>query len=544
MDVTRDNFVQVLPEIIENLDRTTLMAIDLEMSGIKMDYNTSESDLPMEYFHKAVVPASRYRIIQLGMTLFMPLNTSSSSEPKYATRIYNFYLFPHACGRNMNQEIRMGAGAIEFLNKEDTIDFNKWIKKGLNYFNEKTKKKLKDEIFNDKFSANLEEIICGKSQQVDIYSPDKIKELDKAVERFVHWFEKDLKCETFCFTESSYLFTTYFLQEINKKCKDVFKVLSVEEIRRSENVNRHVKFTRLGEAGVREFIKNKFKQKDSEYREALEFSHAWKLIKEAIKKRDITVTLHNSFLDLLFIYSHLEKPLTKNMLDFKNYLHTEMFPSVFDTKLVSNRFGYGKLSLGQLYEELQKSDKIKNKVIFEMHAQKEGEKMAYHNAGYDSYVTGCAFLLMKNNADLSDDRNKVKLYGQSCFYLNLPNPKMDCLARQNVYVFFPKYKSVPVIKKGKEKPENKKKTLFDKITQLSIKNAQGIVRVTEHKFPDKIKMQPNLFVWLEKELLSSIREELKQDYDIFTMEKYYTFILELFDSKVYKTSDVNKVFDY
>lgn len=73
MDTTRENFEEVLPEVLEAIQGCAFVALDLEMSGISLtdpQFRTNYGDTPQERYAKMRPVASRYNIIQLGLCTF------------------------------------------------------------------------------------------------------------------------------------------------------------------------------------------------------------------------------------------------------------------------------------------------------------------------------------------------------------------------------------------------------------------------------------------------------------------------------------------
>lgn len=73
MDVTKQNFNEVLPTVLEKLQTCKFVSLDLEMSGI---YSTDRSkrirkdDTPAQRYSKMIGPATTYSIIQFGLSIF------------------------------------------------------------------------------------------------------------------------------------------------------------------------------------------------------------------------------------------------------------------------------------------------------------------------------------------------------------------------------------------------------------------------------------------------------------------------------------------
>ena len=73
MDITRKNFNEIFPIVVEKLQTCKFISFDLEMSGI---FSTDRSkrnrkdDTPASRYEKMVGPATTYSIIQFGLSIF------------------------------------------------------------------------------------------------------------------------------------------------------------------------------------------------------------------------------------------------------------------------------------------------------------------------------------------------------------------------------------------------------------------------------------------------------------------------------------------
>lgn len=80
-------------------------------------------DFPEERYTKIKNVAEKFRIIQIGLCLFI----KSNSPNEYIIKPYTFYLFPE--DHSGNQLITCETSAIIF-NRDHKMDFNKWIYEG------------------------------------------------------------------------------------------------------------------------------------------------------------------------------------------------------------------------------------------------------------------------------------------------------------------------------------------------------------------------------------------------------------------------------
>jgi poly(A)-specific ribonuclease len=114
-------------------------------------------------------------------------------------------------------------------------------------------------------------------------------------------------------------------------------------------------------------------------------------LKEIIVRDKKPVIGHNMFFDLLFLVHNLERPLLDDdYFEFKNILHKDLFPIIFDTKLLSMDLKMQTYSLEDLYKHLTIKKSKHYLVDYEENLRKS------HNAFWDAYMTGVCYSEMKN----------------------------------------------------------------------------------------------------------------------------------------------------
>lgn len=155
MDVTNENFIELLPEILETIKQCDFIAIDTELSGLMRERSINRFDLPEERFAQAVKSSRGYFIMQFGLSCF----SRDSSLRSYTNRTYNFYIFPqaHEGLGDVNRTFALQAHAIQFLT-EHGFDFNKLFKHGVSYLTFEEKKKFMTQLKNEsRAGANRDE---------------------------------------------------------------------------------------------------------------------------------------------------------------------------------------------------------------------------------------------------------------------------------------------------------------------------------------------------------------------------------------------------
>lgn len=530
MDITNKNFKETLPLFLNDLSKSEVVSIDLEMTGIRMPDRPSENDTPMEYFSKSIKAALKYKIIQFGMSLFIPDPKTSPSQPIYVSRTYNFYLFPRNFRRNVIKETVMDSDAMDFLISTESIDFNNWINGGLAYYDIKEREKIRTYILGDKFYDILSEIRLGTFKDKGA-KEDELKELAAISDDVVDWFINGTEDKAYVLNEFHNTRIQQILLNIKNRVSDFYNKVLVINVPAKDEKPRHIVFRKESVETIIDFVKKRMKDKHEEYNETIGFSLCWESVKEIIREKGITVVLHNSFLDLLYICSHLEG-LDENMLAFKETVNKKLFPILFDTKLLSARVGMEKCHLGKLWEELLKSDMIKIRPEIKTEGNGKG---VLHNAGYDAFVTGCAFLYMRYNVDISPDMNRIRLHGKNCFSMDMANLDNDIVTKENVFVLLQKK-----TKKTKNKDKAKGKgDVIDMMSEFGFKDFKGY-SISNHRFDTKIQLGKCMFLKMEEKIPGKVIVWLEKHFDVMELRAYYKFLLEIYTVNVFNKEEKQK----
>lgn len=88
MFLDSDNFQEYKKEIIDAIDQSEFLAIDLELTGIKGDYQDTFEELPAERYLKYRKVSMKYNIVQFGICPFI------KTPDGYKCQAYTIYLFP------------------------------------------------------------------------------------------------------------------------------------------------------------------------------------------------------------------------------------------------------------------------------------------------------------------------------------------------------------------------------------------------------------------------------------------------------------------
>ena len=94
MQVTRENFVEVLPLVRESIQMADFISFDAEFTGIKTSMNSEQKDFdsPEDRYQKIKGVVQSYTAIQFGICAF----TWDAKAKEYKARPFNFYTFPNS----------------------------------------------------------------------------------------------------------------------------------------------------------------------------------------------------------------------------------------------------------------------------------------------------------------------------------------------------------------------------------------------------------------------------------------------------------------
>ncbi|GAA5813345.1 hypothetical protein MFLAVUS_006822 [Mucor flavus] len=384
MEISRHQFAQKLSSVEKAIKECDVIAIDTELSGLHRPYTPvrlySMKDRYVEYKEAT----ERFLIIQFGMCTF------KWDEPsgRYIAKPFNFYIFPTSITGQVqtNRVFMTQAQAFDFLVKQ-SFDFNKWVYQGIPYMTREEEK-----IYVAQAQKRLND------DMPDIPIDDKeIEFMKNARAKIDEWVATENPEDP---------------EGVNINAKNAYqRRLIYQEIR---------KYKGLTAIGMQGFIRaQKFTQKQEEERAKEKLEKFEKDLTTAIGFRKVidmisdsgkTVVGHNMLLDVCHMIGQFVEPLPDTLTDFKSLAHG-LFPSMIDTKNMcisepelQTIFGTS-TALEQLRFETNK-DTFSNPRI-DMHPEfpRYITDMA-HEAGYDAYMTGAAFLKLTSFLDKSRNPEK------------------------------------------------------------------------------------------------------------------------------------------
>ncbi|KEG12673.1 ribonuclease [Trypanosoma grayi] len=402
MDVDKSSCDFVFEDFKESLKRCHFCAIDQEMTGVdcsgkSQSWATGLTDL----YEDSREVVDRYIAFQFGIALFTLIE-----EGVYEVKPYNFYL------RKTSGDFVMSSEAISFL-ASHSMDFQRWLLSGMPYCDRNEEKRLREE------------------ESKSLYSEVEVKIAQYILEKIVQWYHDSENK-----TEKMVLSDVLITPEVEAL---LFSHLSVQEVFVELEYSRQQRFyssidisvQRIPAKDFEHHIKNVKEVKLPDISKRLGFRRFWNCITDFKKP----IIGHNFWLDLMFMLHMHEAPLPANYIEYKKELH-QLFPCVYDTKTLSRAMAtknpFKSLHLEGLYRECCKhNEDAENSLVFRSppgyhfyDPKCTGSGARAHEAGYDAYMTGVAFAIIKdiyrnkNGFELGKWENVISVYG-SHYYMNI-----------------------------------------------------------------------------------------------------------------------------
>ncbi|XP_055310617.1 poly(A)-specific ribonuclease PARN-like isoform X2 [Sitodiplosis mosellana] len=415
MDVTVNNFKEILDEFNEVIEKAAFFSIDSEFTGL---YNerTLPFATPSEFYKKLHGGTDDYIIIQLGITAFY---ISEDKSDTFTYKSYNFYVFP----QNRDQIFKCSGSSLSFL-AEQKFDFNKLFREGVSCctqdvalqlrakYDERQKAREEALEVRDEKPANFDEVPVPHEEL------DKLNEVKCKIQKFLEAGEKDSE-NNVVFGNCNAFQRKLIYQVIQKEFYDEVTATSQTVNNQKVIVIERKWSTERQQQGVDQ----QNEEDEAEYRRLVGLSAL--LLKISKSKKPIVG--HNMFMDLFYLIRQFFEPLAETLKSFKKQAH-KIFPNIFDTKHICNQKFRNEISnstLKNLYDAvLQAPFKLPQIEPASPEYGYTETNSKQHEAGYDSYMTGVCFLglarkLNVNNADISSKSAQLRPLLNKIFVMRL-----------------------------------------------------------------------------------------------------------------------------
>lgn len=451
MEITRHTFYEELDNIIKAINESSFLAIDGEFTGLDSgdSGHPAPFDTPVERYSKIKNGSSGFLLVQFGLCAFK----ADAEKQKYEAKPYSFYVFPKPYDRNSpDRRFLCQSSSIDFLISQG-FDFNKLFKEGIPYLTPDQETKARAELERKHEEANKAGNSEGSNSSKKILVPvpeDQKIFLNNLCDKIAEYLEGD-DPEPLVIPPCNAFQRKLIYQTVEEK----FPLVHLET-KTGEKKERYMVVNRTKNAEERQK-----KQMDKQALEKMELDIqvGFSKVIRAIADSGKLVVGHNMFLDVIHAINQFQCPLPDELEDFKTVVKS-VFPRLLDTKLMASTQPFQEYirysSLDELRLALQSSPFHPAKVVtadgFTRYDDGGG---AFHEAGYDAFVTGCCFATMANylgrlqttpeNFTLPSSHliqpfiNKLFLMRIADIpYLNLDGPDLEVSRDHVFHITFPK----------------------------------------------------------------------------------------------------------
>ena len=467
MELSFRNYYKQEKELLNLIETSDYISFSLEKTGTNNDNNNSIIDTTENRYSKYKKASEKFTIIQLGLSFFKLASNPNIYHKQiiYECHSYSLYLFQNAKDLKdiFQDELNLEVKSMNFNQTKNKIDFNAWINEGIQYLNEKQYRQLykniiENNINNDNFHidiSNLKQrdldlanrnIDYIKNNYIDNGKIFKTNFVINNVPKYVLYYIKKNLPDNLYFQENNRFHNKSFCTLITgyKTPEEKEKLYKNDILNQLKELN-HKK-------GVKKLIDTIFNKINYGDRDIKEDDINKNNIPEKRKKNLIG---HNMCLDFMFIISKLGDCLPNEYVSFKNMIKDKL-NYIYDTKFLFEEFKKSELNknnnvikgikseLNEMYQYLYSTFSENINIKLKPKEDLFSKNNSFHNAGYDSFITGACFLYMKNafkNSEFLED-NKNQMYLSNSLYksINLNKEKDEYILsinnpEENIFIF-------------------------------------------------------------------------------------------------------------
>eukprot|EP00727_Mastigamoeba_balamuthi_P002587 m51a1_g12325 putative poly -specific ribonuclease parn (513) ;mRNA; r:445642-447749 len=383
MDVVVSNFVETFPAVVEAIRGASFVALDTELTGLagsSGDLKRFLLDTPQQRYDRQ--RSSLYLVIQLGVACFR----WDPEHSRHVAKVFNFWLFPRPLhdARIVEKRLPFQAGAFAFLSSVN-FDFNRLVREGIPW------------LTKDQVAAERKRLAALREWKPVEIGPRDRPVVDKAIEKVGEWLEKTQE-KTIAVPGSNSFVRLILFQQLSLKFPGC--LVEVKAADPSKPNDKSVVVTRTTPEELAAARAERLAREEREIEAATGFSKVWEALAEA-KKPIIGHNMQLDMLQLIWQFGVEGKELPDSVDEFKA-LVAKLSPSVFDTKYISSTCPdvaahVPDNSLSRLAESLRSEYFARSEVVLDKVSERYEGSDAYHEAGFDAYVTGCVFASLCKN---------------------------------------------------------------------------------------------------------------------------------------------------
>lgn len=391
MEITRLNFIETLPIITEAIEDSSFIAIDAEFTGLTSRRRENALDTCDERYLKLINGTKDFMIVQFGVCTF----NWDEEQQQYIAKPFNFFTFPRPYNRQMPDiKFLCQSSSLEFLANQG-FDFNKWVCHGIPFLLPVNEDKLRQMVASRSSQSN------DSTETEPMPIPPAFEKTIEVIMNKVEAFIADSEQKALSLPPSSPLVRRLVYSHVNAAHKTCLHL----ESKTNEEKEKYVKMTKCSGEEKKALERQKIDKENVEVEEAVGFSKIIRLLSQSGK----LVLGHNMLLDLLHTIRLFVSPLPATLDGFKA-LAKGVLPRLIDTKVMASTEPLQSLfhlsHLEEVYKTCCKAPFAMPHVLFsegfdQYAGDIEGSKS--HEAGYDAYMTGIAFLAMASYLEKQRD---------------------------------------------------------------------------------------------------------------------------------------------
>ena len=419
MDVTRENFSAAVDALEALLPTAEFVAIDEEMTGIMLDKSTAPhaGDTLETRYQKMKRVTHEFNLIQVGVCLY------HREEGKLVARPFNFYVLPDA--KSACARLTMHVSTAEF-HKTNGLNFNTWLCQGIPFLSSAEFDALESKLDDDADEA-------APASRIELTRPADKQFVANALKSIAAWLPGSSEGEGGMYELVLPECNAFLRKALFELLQQQYPELTAESraLPEAPEWKKQLVIVRLREEERAARKAERRAAKLEKLRERAGFLRVWRLLTAARKP----IVGHNLTYDLLFLLSHFHRsPLPSTLAECKATLH-ELFPQVWDTKLVAMQSGrYADTMLAKLHEALVSSAGVSAVPLAAGFESYEGAERC-HEAGYDAYLTGVAHAALVQLGHATAERCNLCYMMRSLSILNLDPAGEDPSTESGLVLF-------------------------------------------------------------------------------------------------------------
>ncbi|XP_028393446.1 poly(A)-specific ribonuclease PARN-like [Dendronephthya gigantea] len=433
MEVTRLNFKEVLPIISGAIENSSFIAIDAEFSGLTVRRRENALDTCKERYQKLINGVRDFTIMQFGICTF----SWDDEQQQYLAKPFNFYIFPKPYNRQMpDTRFLCQSSSLDFLAGQG-FDFNKWIYHGIPFLLPSDEEKLRRTVGNYQKPTPTNGTPSTPNTEEPIPVPPVFEKTIELIMKKVEKFVEDPEQQSLSLPPSS----PFVRKLVYSSVKTTHKTGLHLESKTNEDNDKYIVIKKCSEEEKKELENEKLNQEQVGVEQAVGFSKVIRLLAQSGK----VLLGHNMLLDLLHTVKLFVSPLPNDIDGFKA-LAKGLFPRLIDTKVMAStsplQEHFSLSHLEEVYKKCAEAPFVKPNVLFPEGFEDYLDTSKSHEAGYDAYMTGVAFIAMASYLE------KIQDGSSPCGEMDIEIIKPFL----NKIFLFPRMEDIPYLNLGGEDP--------------------------------------------------------------------------------------------